>query len=349
MSSARLAFELPTCLEASAPPEARGVPRDGVRLLVARRSGPLSHATFRDLPRFLSPGDLVVVNASATVPAAIDASARDAGTGSAGSLVVHVSTQLDDGRVVVELRRRDGNGTRRWSKDAPRDLELVGGGRMRLEAPYLGSPRLWIAEHRLALPLLAHLERHGRPIRYGHVKGDWPLRDYQTVYATEPGSAEMPSAGRPFTAQVIAELVARGVGVTPIVLHAGVASLEAGELPFPERASVPSWTAARVNTTRAAGGLVVAVGTTVVRALESAARPDGSVAPFEGWTDLVVGPATPPRVVDALLTGWHEPETSHLLLLESVAGRETLERSYAAALESGYLFHEFGDSHLVLP
>lgn len=343
MTASRLAFELPSCLEATEPPEARGLARDEVRLLVARRSGTLSNGRFRDLPGYLEPGDLVVVNASATIPAALDA------TAGATPVVLHVSTKLDDGRAVVELRRPVGATTERWNGPVPQTLKLAAGASATLEAPYRSSSRLFVATLSLGAELQRYLERHGRPIRYRYVPRPWPLADYQTVYATEPGSAEMPSAGRPFSVQVIAELVARGVGVTPVVLHCGVASLESDELPYPERVSVPPWTAERVSATRRHGGRVIAVGTTVVRALESAAKPDGSVQAIDGWTDLVVGPAHPPVVVDGIVTGWHEPETSHLLLLEAIAGRETLERSYAAALQERYLFHEFGDSHLILP
>ena len=180
-----------------------------------------------------------------------------------------------------------------------------------LLAPYLGR-RLWVADLQLPEPLLDYLAHHGRPIRYRHVTEERPLSDYQTVYATEPGSAEMPSAGRPFTPELVTELVARGIAVAPIVLHTGVSSLEAGESPYPERFRVPAATARLVETTRAAGGRVIAVGTTVVRALESAVRPDGSVAAAEGWTSLVVTPERGVRVVDGLLTGWHEPDSSHL-------------------------------------
>jgi S-adenosylmethionine:tRNA ribosyltransferase-isomerase len=172
---------------------------------------------------------------------------------------------------------------------------------------------------------------------------------YQNVYVTEPGSAEMPSAGRPFTAEILTRLVAKGVGITPLVLHTGVASLEADEVPYPERARVPAITAERVNAARASGHRVVAVGTTVVRALETAADADGLARAYDGWTDLVVTPERGVRVVDGLLTGWHEPEASHLLLLEAVAGVDVLRRSYEASLAEGYLWHEFGDVHLILP
>jgi S-adenosylmethionine:tRNA ribosyltransferase-isomerase len=342
----RLAFDLPPALEAAEPPEARGLTRDAVRMLVARRgTGELVHSTFALLPRFVSAGDLVVVNTSGTIPAAVDALAAD-GT----PVTVHLSTHLEGDRWVVEPRRPDGRANRRWGEEAPpQHLALGEGAGLELLGPYGYGHRLWVA--RLSLPQapLTWLAAHGRPIRYGHVDLPWPLAAYQSVYSTEPGSAEMPSAGRPFTPEVITRLVAKGVGVAPIVLHTGVASLEADELPYPERVVVPPATADQVRATRARGGRVVAVGTTVVRALETAVVPDGEVRPYDGWTDLVVTPERALRAVDGMLTGWHEPEASHLLMLEAVAGRELLERSYEASLAEGYLWHEFGDVHLILP
>jgi S-adenosylmethionine:tRNA ribosyltransferase-isomerase len=219
---------------------------------------------------------------------------------------------------------------------------------LHLDGLFHGSDRLWVATVRLPQPVFTWLASHGQPIRYGYVEHPWPLAMYQNVYATEPGSAEMPSAGRPFTAEVIMRLVAKGVDVAPLVLHTGVASLESTELPYPERVRVPATTAERVNATRARGGRVVAVGTTVVRGLETAGA-NGAVEPYDGWTDLVIRPERGVRVVDGLLTGWHEPEASHLLMLEAIGGRELLERSYAASLAEGYLWHEFGDEHLILP
>lgn len=342
---ARLSFELPPRLEAGEPAEARGLTRDAVRMLVAERSsGRLTHSTFSALPSFLQPGDLVVVNTSTVIPAAITASSED-GT----LLMVHLSTRLDDGRWVVEPRHIDGRTTRRWDGPVPRALTVGARASMDLEAPYLGSTRLWIAALHLPQPVYTWFAVHGQPIRYGYVEQPWPISAYQNVYATEPGSAEMPSAGRPFTPEVITRLVAKGVGVSPLVLHTGVASLEANELPYPERFKVPPSTASRINQTRHDGGRVIAIGTTVVRALETAGDDDGVVQPMDGWTDLVVTPERGVHVIDGLLTGWHEPEASHLLLLESIAGRPLLEASYAASLGEGYLWHEFGDSHLILP
>jgi S-adenosylmethionine:tRNA ribosyltransferase-isomerase len=343
--SERLAFDLPPALEAGDPPEARGMTRDAVRMLVAYRHDlRLVHSTFALLPAFLEPGDLVVINTSGTIPAAFDAVSDD-GT----AVVVHLSTCLDDDRWSVELRRLADHATRRWTGAVPRRLLLAGGASLTLLEPYGAGERLWVAELDLPVPALTWLAVHGRPIRYRYVERPWPISTYQNVYVTEPGSAEMPSAGRPFTADLITRLVAKGVGVTPIVLHTGVASLEPDELPYPERVHVPAPTAQRVNATHAAGGRVIAVGTTVVRALETAGSVDGVVVPFDGWTDLVITAERGVDVVDGLITGWHEPEASHLMMLEAIAGRELLERSYAASLADGYLWHEFGDTHLILP
>jgi S-adenosylmethionine:tRNA ribosyltransferase-isomerase len=368
----RLAFALPPDREAHEPPEARGLARDGVRLMVARRDrAHVVHSTFDRLPAFLDPGDLVVVNTSGTLPAALDA--HDDVTGR--PLVVHLSTRLDDGRWIVEPRRpgphrpRDGAAagpaasrwakqegtTVRWTGAPPGPaLALAGGATLHLDEPFGPAARLWVATLQTPGPERAWITAHGRPIRYGYVERPWPVEAYQTVYATEAGSAEMPSAGRPMSTEVVTRLVARGVAVAPIVLHTGVASLEADELPYPERVVVPPATARLVASTRAARGRVVAVGTTVVRALESgaaAAVDRGSsevIVPVDGWTDLVVTPERGVAVVDGIVTGWHEPEASHLLMLEAIGGRPLLERSYAAALAEGYLWHEFGDSHLIL-
>jgi S-adenosylmethionine:tRNA ribosyltransferase-isomerase len=346
MTTTRLTFDLPPELEAGEPAEARGLTRDAVRMLVAHRgTGELVHSTFALLPAFLEPGDLVVVNTSGTIPGAVRALAAD-GT----ALVIHLSTQLDHRHWVVELRRPNGGGTERWTGSAPSGhFELGEGASLELVGPYLDSRRLWVAALDLPQPPLTWLTVNGQPIRYGYVERPWPISVYQNVYATEPGSAEMPSAGRPFTPEVITRLVAKGVGVTPLVLHTGVASLESDELPYPEKVVVPEATSVRVNAAHDAGRRVIAVGTTVVRALETAADEGGRVHPFDGWTDVVITPERGVRAVDGLLTGWHEPEASHLLMLEAVAGRALLERSYEASLAEGYLWHEFGDVHLIVP
>jgi len=339
------AFELPLRLEAHEPPEARGLRRDGVRLLVANRgTGLVVHSRVEELPSFLAPGDLIVVNTSATLPAALPARRRDG-----QALELRLSTPSPDEspcRWAVELRLGEASF---GGAAAGETLELPAGGRAHLLTRYAGSGRLWLARLELPAPLQQYLNDHGSPIRYRYVDRAWPLEAYQTAFATDPGSAEMPSAGRPLTAELLARLAARGVLVAPITLHTGVSSPEAHESPYPERYWVPEPTARVVNAVHGWGGRVIAIGTTVVRALESVAHDDGSVRGGGGWTNVVVTPDRGLRAADGLLTGWHEPEASHLQLLRAAAGDELLERSYRAALRHRYLWHEFGDSHLILP
>jgi S-adenosylmethionine:tRNA ribosyltransferase-isomerase len=334
-----LDFALPEGLEATEPPPVR----DGVRLLVATPGG-VTHARFSQLAEFLAPGDLVVVNTSATLAAAVDGSRAGAG------VEVHFSAELDDGAWVVEVRPAGVSAGPVADLRPGEVITLDAGAALILDRPRpAGQTRLWEARPRIDGGVSWFLTRHGRPIRYTYVPRPWPLPEYQTVFAREPGSAEMPSAGRPFTGQVVTELVTRGVTLAPVVLHTGVSSQEPGEPPQPERFRVPAATARLVNSTRQAGGRVIAVGTTVTRALESAADPDGSVHPRHGWTDLVLGPARPARAVTGLVTGWHAPGASHLALLAAVAGTALVERAYAEAVRSGYHWHEFGDSCLLLP
>lgn len=339
-------FELGAEREAAEPPERRGLTRDGVRLLVAG-ADVVAHRRFRDLAAHLSPGDLLVVNTSGTMPAALEGRRGDG-----RATVVHVSTELPDGSWVIELRRPDRTGPQLDGATGER-VEVRGRLRLRLVEPYpdtsVTGSRLWRAVPASPVGLLDQLARHGRPIRYAHHGGRFRLDEHQTVYADRPGSAEMASAGRPFTADLLVRLMARGITVAPIVLHAGVSSQEAGEPPMPERFEVPADTARLVNSARCAGRRVVAVGTTVARSLETAADADGFVEAAADWTDLVLGPDRPARVVTGLISGLHAPEASHLLLLEAVAGPEIVTRAYRAALSRDYLWHEFGDSTLFLP
>ncbi|WP_371483110.1 S-adenosylmethionine:tRNA ribosyltransferase-isomerase [Kitasatospora sp. NBC_00315] len=368
-------FTVPPELSARAPAEARGLGRDGVRMLVGHRSGPaVEHRRFTDLPQVLRPGDLLVVNNSATLPAALTGRLPD-GT----PVAVHLSGARPGplGTHLLELRRvpaDPGAAAEYYPPDASPArpglrVELPGGAVAELGGAF--TARLWHA--RLALPgtppqappppgpepqsaavsvpapLLDYLARYGRAIRYGYVDRQWPLDAYQTVFAAVPGSSEMPSAARPFTAGPVARLAGRGVLVAPVTLHTGVASPEAHEAPYAEPFHVPAATAALIGHVRSGGGRVIAVGTTVVRALESATGPDGTVREAAGWTDLVITPQRGVRAVDGLLTGWHEPRASHLLMLEAVAGRPLLARCYAEAIEQRYLWHEFGDVNLLLP
>ena len=351
-----LSFTLDAEHEAHQPPEASGLRRDDVRLLVSPGLAAPIHTTFTSLPDHLQPGDLVVVNNSATIAAALDVV-----IGGHRAAVLHVSNQLPGDLWMVEPRRRIANGsTERLSLDDEPASVLLPSGQPVLHllhrAP--GSQRIWVAVTADGVDLIATLAAAGRPIRYPYVPRDWPLDSYQSVFATEPGSAEMPSAARPFTTAIVTRLVSNGVAVAPITLHTGVSSLEAGERPYTERFRVPAATAALANATHRDGGHVIAIGTTAVRALETVTDPRGVVHPGEGWTDLVVEPPTSGhrpdpgrgvRAVDGLLTGWHEPEATHLAMLEALAGRELLILAYESAFTAGYRWHEFGDSHLILP
>ena len=357
-----------------------------MRLLVARGESDgtpgLEHRHFTDLPDLLGAGDVLVINTSATLPASVPA--RAAGGLPA---TLHFSGLLPGGLWMVELRHRPGFEVRRnrraertpstglaatapgaaawpggaagpslpWLDATPGTvIELPGGGRAELRLPASatlvpgGRVRLWVAALQLPVPLVDYLARHGRPIRYPYVPETWPISTYQTVFAEVPGSAEMPSAARPFSAELVTRLVARGVSVAPFVLHCGVSSPEQHEPPAAEWYRVPPTSAARINAARQGGHRVVAVGTTAVRALETVTDPGGVVHPGEGWTELVVTPDRVVRSVDGLLTGWHEPGASHLGMLEAIAGPDLVAASYTAALAEGYLWHEFGDSHLVL-
>ncbi len=340
-----LGFVLDPEHEAHQPPEVTTGRRDQVRLLVSAGDAAPVHARFDALGEFLRPGDLIVVNTSATVAAAVDARLPDG-----DPVVVHFSGELPGGMLLVEVRQPRRGTTAPRVVAQPTEVDLLGLGRMQLHAPFAGSQRLWLATASFAddLALLDFLDAHGRPIRYRHVPRDWPIEAYQTVFAREPGSVEMPSAARPFSSELVTDLVARGIAIAPLVLHTGVSSLEGEERPYPERYRVPRATAAAVGATRQNGGRVIAIGTTVVRALATVTDDRGTVHPASGWTDVMVTADTPVRSVDGLLTGWHEPESTHLMMLESFAGRDALGQAYSAALEAGYLWHEFGDSHLIL-
>jgi S-adenosylmethionine:tRNA ribosyltransferase-isomerase len=365
-------FRLPPELEAAAPPEARGLRRDHVRLLlVDRATGAVAHHRFHELPWLLEPGDLLVANDSRTLPASL------LGRTSRGEpLEVRLATREGGG---AGPGRPHGPGER-WAALAlgvpagggdpalvPTDarppapalapgerLEFAGG----LGATVLGrheeaGPLVWLAFDLAGERLAEALHRAGRPVRYAYVPRPWPLHQYQTLFAAGPGSAEMASAGRPFTVQTLRDLRRRGIGLATISLHAGLSTY--GD-PVTDRRYVPAEpylvpeaTAAAVAACRAAGGRVVAIGTTVVRALETAAAGGDGVRPGAGVTRLRIGPGHRLAAVDGLLTGLHEPEASHLDLLGAFLDRAALDRAYAAALGSGYLWHEFGDVCLLLP
>ncbi len=341
-----LDFVIPKELEASEPPEVRGLKRDQVRLMVSHRAdNRIAHAHFYDLPRFLDPGDLLVINTSGTMPAALDA-VRSDGT----KLELHLSTHLPSDLWIVELRQPAESATKPFYHGLPGEkYQLPAGGSVSIHAPYSpNTKRLWLAALKLPCRFNEYLGQYGFPIYYEYVKQRWDISYYQTVYVTEVGSAEMPSAGRPFTPELITRLVAKGVHIAPLLLHTGVASLEGNEPPYEEYYRVPAETARAVNNAHDAGKRVIAVGTTVVRALETVADAEGVVGAGEGWTRLIVTPERGIRTVDAMITGMHEPRAKHLDMLAALAGTEHLENAYHEAIREKYLWHEFGDLHLIL-
>lgn len=331
---------LPPQLRASLPAEMRGLRRDHVRLMVIDRArGALTHTRFYRLGEHLAPGDLLVVNKSRTLPAAVPALRAD-GT-------------------VVQLRpcvRRAGEWHALAVEPHPphRNLPLTPGERLVSDGLPLGVvierrpdiPLLW----RIAveLPDVALITSVGRPIRYSYVPGEVPLDHYQTIFATVPGSAESPSAGRAFSWELVLRLRAQGVRFAPILLHTGLSSYQDDDFDlehrlYEEAFDVPEETVSAIRS----ASRVIAVGTTVVRAVETAAS-GGVLRAAGGWTDLAIREDSQLRSVDGLLTGLHEPQASHWDLLRAFVAAPLLERAYSAAVERGYLWHEFGDTMLIL-
>ncbi|HEY9722984.1 MAG TPA: S-adenosylmethionine:tRNA ribosyltransferase-isomerase, partial [Oscillatoriaceae cyanobacterium] len=292
-----LDFELPARLEAGEPPEARGLRRDQVKLLVSHRHhDAITHRRFEELPECLAPGDVLVLNTSGTLNGALPAE-RESGE----RLELHLSTRLPADLWIVEPRVPDGTTSKPHASITPGErLRLPAGGVVTLHTPYdpaarpherqPSTARLWIASLELPQAIAPYLARHAFPIRYGYVKQPWPLAYYQTVYATEPSSAEMPSAGRAFTPELLTRLVAEGVAIAPLLLHTGVSSPEEHEPPYEEFYRVPGTSADTINRARERGHRVIAVGTTAVRAVETVTDERGMVHPGEGWTRLIITP-----------------------------------------------------------
>lgn len=343
MHSRELFFERPQTQNATAPAEWRGMERDEVRLLVSSSRGH-AHARFCELANYLRPGDLLVVNRSATIAASLPAH------GEIGAFLLNLSTHYGKGLWLAEPR---------WSTAHPGPLPLhpgdalhVAGLPARLIRQHPGLPRLWFVQ--ISGDIHAAMMRHGAPIRYGYVEQEYPLSAYQTIFAAIPGSAEMPSAARPFTQRILRGLRQRGVGIAEITLHTGVSSHEVetqrveDQVLYAEPFWVPAATASAVNAARQAQRRVIAVGTTVVRALEAAWR-DGQVHPSQGFTRLYIHPGRAVHAIDGLISGLHDSMASHLAMLYAISSPEIIRSAYDEAIQAGYLWHEFGDSHLILP
>ena len=331
---------LPAELRANLPAELRGLRRDGVRLMVIDRAvQSIRHSRFAQLGSFLRPGDLLVVNRSRTIPAAVPA-------------------RRDNGEL-VQLRLCVRH-TEEWhvlcvNPEAPHGNVALQPGE-RLQVP--GAETV-VRGRRSDLPLLWRIDpprdglermlRSGEPIRYSYVPEPVAPSHYQTVYANEPGSAETPSAGRSFSWQLLLELRRQGIDRVDILLHTGLSSLQDDAVDA-EHPLFEEWFAVAATAAEAVNRAprVIAVGTTVVRALETAAGPDGHVSAMEGWTRLRLGAGSPLRAVDGLLTGFHEPQASHFDLLQAFLDEPLLERAYREAVAARYLWHEFGDLCLIL-
>ena len=346
-------FDLPKNLECSKPTEERGIRRDEVRLMVSHyQDDRFHHTQFQSIGEHLQAGDVLVFNTSATLPAALSATNK-----MGKDLRVHLSTQRSEDYWVIEIREVTATGaTQRYHGSQSKEfLTLKEGGSLELVQPYYANAtekehlQLWIARFHLAESTEAYLNKNGKPIRYGYQKKNYPLAYYQTVFAREKGSAEMPSAGRAFTESLVTQLVTQGIHFAPLLLHTGVASLELAERPYEEFYQVPSSTAQLVNLARAEGRRIIAVGTTAIRALETVTNIYGETQGGSGWTDTFITPQRGHYGIDGLITGFHEPKASHLLMLETLSGRSHLELSYQLALQEKYQWHEFGDLHLLLP
>ncbi len=344
-------FHLPDELQCGKPTEVRGIARDEVRLMVSDiGSDDVQHSQFNQLGDFLQEGDVLVVNTSGTLKAALEAKRKDG-----QQFRVHLSTKLNDDQWVLELRQIQNKGSHRFrGAVAGETLQLSSGGNIQLLRPYYPKKQdsthlqLWVARFDIEHTIEDYLEKHGQPIRYNHAKALYPSAYYQTTFANTMGSAEMPSAARAFTPKLVSQLVSKGVQVIPILLHTGVASLEIDEKPYEEYYRVSKVAAQWINLARKENRRIIAVGTTVVRALESVTDRFGNVQAGEGWTDLYITPQRGVFAIDGLLTGFHEPRASHLLMLEALAGRAHLQVSYSAAIENAYQWHEFGDLHLMM-
>ena len=346
-------FKVPKELEAPAPPEARGQQRDQVRLLVIhRQSGQIEHRRFYHIIDYLQPGDVVVLNISRTVSAAFPG-VTDDGQTIEMRLSSHYSTDgSGDGSIWQAVFKPDEAIIRPGLRLSFGDGALTAVVRHKREH----IPKLWeIQFDPTDRPISAWMEQLGRPIKYDYVEQGWDLEYYQTAYATVPGSSEMPSAGRAFTPELLNRIQGKGVALAKIVLHTGVSNIDIETEDIKQHTMYEEWyqvspdAARAINQARAQGGRIFAIGTTVVRTLETAADEQGVVQPGEGWTNLYITPGHRFKAVDALVTGLHEDKSTRLVLASAFSGDQALVlRAYNQAIEQGYLWHEFGDVSLML-
>ncbi|MEL6658446.1 MAG: S-adenosylmethionine:tRNA ribosyltransferase-isomerase [Bacteroidota bacterium] len=341
-------FMLPQKLACPLPTEERGLNRDDVRLMVSNHDGQtINHRGFYDLDEVLDAGDVLVVNTSATIPAALPLVLPDG-----AEARLHLSTQLAKKRWLVEIRSVSQNNTRRWTSGAPgQSFELPGGASLQLETPFYQDAQLlhlWEATLEVPQPLSEYLQQFARPVKYQNINKPYPIAYYQTYFGQQAGSTEMPSAARGFTEELVQKLLKKGVQIVPILLHTGVSSLEVNEHPYPEYLEISRLSSQQINIAKQQNKRIIVVGTTAVRALESATDNAGTVQPYQGLTELYIQSNYKMKVANGLLTGFHEPEASHLHMLQAIASKRHLRLAYQAALQQQYYWHEFGDLHLIL-
>jgi S-adenosylmethionine:tRNA ribosyltransferase-isomerase len=348
LSNSIIQFDLPPHLSCPQPTEERELLRDEVRLLVTTGSGQINHDLFRNIPDYINPGDVLVVNTSATVASALPVTLPDGNKG-----VVHISNQINSHQWLIEIRTIRENKTVRWKAGEPgMAFSLPEGANVRLVERFYNNKQLldlWVATLHLSQSVETYLAAHAFPIQYETIDRRYPLAYYQNFFSFHPGSAEMPSAGRGFTPQVVNKLLKKGVVFAPVLLHTGVSSLEENEAPYPEYMEITPLSASIINTAKSQGNRIIAVGTTAIRAIESAAGTDGLLRPYQGHTSLFIDESYHLKMTDALLTGFHEPRASHLHMLQALAGIEHMELAYQAAIAADYYWHQFGDLHLILP
>jgi S-adenosylmethionine:tRNA ribosyltransferase-isomerase len=336
-------YPLPAHLIASRPAERR----DASRLLVLERAtGAVADRRFPDLVEYLAAGDVLVLNDTRVFPARLVG--RKPTGARAEILLLAPLSEGETGRVWKALVRPGG-------KLKPgREVEVDGGLRVRVEDSFEdGCRRVRLVGEGDAWELIERFGRIPLPPYIGRSSDERDRERYQTVYARERGSVAAPTAGLHFTPSLLDRVEAAGVSVGRVTLHVGVGTfrpVDAERLKdhvmHAERFAVPEATARLLNRTREGGGRVWAVGTTSARALETAVRPDSRFGAASGWTDLFIHPPYRFRGVDGLLTNFHLPRSSLLMLVSAFAGRERVMQAYRHAIEAEYRFYSYGDAML---
>ncbi|WP_064092026.1 S-adenosylmethionine:tRNA ribosyltransferase-isomerase [Rossellomorea aquimaris] len=339
MNELVMKFDVPSSLNASAPVETQGKSRDDVKLMVLKRStGESEHTEFKQLSDFLNKGDVLVLNNSRTIPASL--------TGTQGNR-----------KVTIRLSRKVTENS--WDAlligdiyKALEPIEFSGGVKAKIIGKGSEQPLVRLEFNVNGTGFYDFLYREGEPIRYEYIKTPWPLNCYQTVYGSVPGSVEMASAGRAFTWKLMHTLKEKGIKMVFLQLHTGLSYYGDDRWPtpknHPEEYHVPKEAVQEIIQAKKNGKRVIAIGTTVVRALETVSAQYGELRPTRGVTNLYISKETPLKIVDGLVTGLHEPEASHLDLLSAFIAEEKLFHAYQGALLKNYKWHEFGDMNLIV-